>query len=223
MVVTFSLVAVVVGRNESGGGIGPSSVPPPVHCKSQPSTRFACRLSGGQVITTERDCSIAGCCWNSTLPTKCFSGDPSMCPSELTKRLSCSNSKDEPSCIMRSSGCCWDVQALNMPCFHPFSLKCPTADNMRFNCIPEQTVNQSDLSGYRELCTERSCCWDQQSSVQCSFSVDYGYSLSNVKQNSNGLLLNLAHKPNQPSLFGQEVERLMEVTYETDTRLHVKV
>ena len=34
----------------------------------------------------------------------------------------------------------------------------------------------------------------------------------------------LTRKPNQPSLFGQEVEQLgVEVTYETDTRLHVRV
>ena len=33
-----------------------------------------------------------------------------------------------------------------------------------------------------------------------------------------------ARKPNQPSLFGQEVDQLgVEVTYETDTRLHVRV
>ena len=48
LIVTFSLVAVIVGRNDSGGGgIGPTSSPPPVQCKSQPSTRFACKLSGG--------------------------------------------------------------------------------------------------------------------------------------------------------------------------------
>ena len=223
LIVTFSLVAVIVGRNDSGGGgIGPTSSPPPVHCKSQPSTRFACKLSGGQVITTERDCLISGCCWNSTLPTKCFSGTPSMCPSELSERLSCSNLKDELGCT--TGGCCWDNTNPNTPCFRPFSVKCPTVDNMRFNCIPELTINQSDLSGFRELCTERSCCWNQQSTVQCSYSVDYGYTVSSVKKNSNGWLLGLTRKPNQPSLFGQEVDQLgVEVTYETDTRLHVRV
>ena len=95
---------------------------------------------------------------------------------------------------------------------------------MQFNCILELTINQSDLSGFRELCTERSCCWNQQSTVQCSYSVDYGYTVSSVKKNSNGWLLGLTRKPNQPSLFGQEVDQLgVEVTYETDTRLHVRV
>ena len=145
-----------------------------------------------------------------------------MCPSELSERLSCSNLKDKPGCT--TGGCCWDNTNPNTPCFRPFSVKCPTVDNMRFNCIPELTINQSDLSGFRELCTERSCCWNQQSTVQCSYSVDYGYTVSSVKKNSNGWLLGLTRKPNQPSLFGQEVDQLgVEVTYETDTRLHVRV
>ena len=157
-----------------------------------------------------------------TVNVTCFSGTPSMCPSELSERLSCSNLKDEPGCT--TGGCCWDDRNPNTPCFRPFSVKCPTVDNMRFNCIPELTINQSDLSGFRELCTERSCCWDQQSTVQCSYSVDYGYTVSSVKKNSNGWLLGLTRKPNQPSLFGQEVDQLgVEVTYETDTRLHVRV
>ena len=134
LIVTFSLVAAVVGRNESGGGIGPTSIPPPVSCNKQPNTRFACRLSGGQVITTERDCLISGCCWNSTLQTKCFSGSPNMCPSDLTKRLSCSNSNDKPSCT--TGGCFWDAKVPSMPCFRPFAVKCPASDDMRFNCRP---------------------------------------------------------------------------------------
>ena len=121
-----------------------------------------------------------------------------MCPSELSERLSCSNLKDEPGCT--TGGCCWDDRNPNTPCFRPFSVKCPT-------------VNW-------ELCTERSCCWDQQSTTM----LDYGYTVSSVKKNSNGLLLGIARKPNQPSLFGQEVDQLgVEVTYETDTRLHVRV
>ena len=59
LIVTFSLVAVIVGRNDSGGdGIGPTSTssPPPVQCirasQALGLLRFACKLSGGQVITT---------------------------------------------------------------------------------------------------------------------------------------------------------------------------
>ena len=55
LIVTFSLV----GRNDSGGdGIGPTSTssPPPVQCirasQALGLLRFACKLSGGQVITT---------------------------------------------------------------------------------------------------------------------------------------------------------------------------
>ena len=52
-----------------------------------------------------------------TVNVKCFSGTPSMCPSELSERLSCSNLKDEPGCT--TGGCCWDNtnSSPNTPCY----------------------------------------------------------------------------------------------------------
>ena len=216
--VTIALIVVVVQDRAAGGGVGPTHPPP--QCAQVPPVRLACRPSGSQPAS-QRECVAAGCCWNSSLSTPCFSEHPNSCPSAPSDRLICS-SGGEAECTRQ--GCCWDDRDLRSSCFWPFTGRCPANDTLRFNCIPETTINQSNAAASRELCIQRACCWNTSSVVKCAFTLDNRYMVTSRDETPNGYSLSLAQKPNRPSLYGHDITNLMvDVTFETETRLHVQV
>ena len=220
--VTIALVVVVAQRRESGSGVGPTHQPP--QCAQVPSVHLACSYEGAQP-TSERECAAVGCCWNNSLATPCFSEHPNTCPSSPTDRLSCSSDediRDEAECT--GKGCCWDDRNPQTSCFHPFIARCPTDNVLRFNCIPETVIDQSNVAYASEQCIQRACCWNASSDVKCAFTLDYGYMVTDGYKTPNGYSLTLVQKSNQPSLYGHDVRRLkVNATFETETRLHVQV
>ena len=89
----------------------------------------------------------------------------------------------------------------------------------RFNCLPEGVgENASDL------CKQRGCCWASNSAPNCFYPADFGYFVNSTATTTLGFTATVKRKPKQPSQFGGDIDTLcVDVMYETDTRVHVKV
>lgn len=91
----------------------------------------------------------------------------------------------------------------------------------RFNCLPEGRVENAS-----ELCQQRGCCWDNTSTpeVSCFYPAGFGYSVISTQNTPLGFTAILQRKTDQPSQYGGDINTLrMDVMYETEYRLHIKV
>lgn len=95
----------------------------------------------------------------------------------------------------------------------------PSSD--RFNCLPEGRVENAS-----ELCQQRGCCWDNSSApgISCFYPAGFGYSVSSIQNTPLGFTAIVQRKTGQPSQYGGDINTLrVDVMYETDYRLHIKV
>ena len=96
-----------------------------------------------------------------------------------------------------------------------------TNPEYRVDCEPEGVADASK-------CFERGCVYDEiydaPGTPWCFFPVDYGYRLTGTPNvNDKGIVFNLVRN-SVPSLFGNEWQSItLEVQYQTDDRLRVKV
>ena len=141
----------------------------------------------------------------------------STCPTDPPSgALSCPYSQ-EGDCT--TFGCCWyqnSTSCLLVP-------SCNEDLTPLFSCLPE-----GDGWSYEEsekVCLSRGCCWQPNATVQCSYPSNHGYQLEGrLEDVPFGVMATLVRKESFPSLFGSDSKRLrVNVTYETDYRLRVKV
>ena len=96
-----------------------------------------------------------------------------------------------------------------------------TNPEYRVDCQPEGVADAT-------ICLERGCVYDEiydaPGTPWCFFPVDYGYGLTGKPTgNDKGIVFNLVRN-SVPSLFGNEWQSItLEVQYQTDDRLRVKV
>lgn len=89
----------------------------------------------------------------------------------------------------------------------------------RFNCLPEGVAENAS-----ELCKQRGCCWDNTSAPNCFYPAEFGYFVNSVATTPLEFTATVKRKSKQPSQFGGDVDTLrVDVMYETDTRVRVKV
>ncbi|XP_019853735.1 PREDICTED: lysosomal alpha-glucosidase-like [Amphimedon queenslandica] len=116
-------------------------------------------------------------------------------------------------------GCCWyknTTSCLLVP-------SCNHDSNSLFSCLPEGDGWSYDKS--EEVCHSRGCCWQPNATIRCSYSSNHGYRLDGKLQDGPfGVMATLVRKESFPSMFGGDSKRLkVDVTYETDYRLRVKI
>ena len=122
------------------------------------------------------------------------------------------------------AGCCWYSNQCVLDDYH---VTCSSKTDELFTCLPEED-NWNDTYA-KEVCSRRGCCWTDQSLnpfVKCHYPAEYGYSVINetVKETANGKIMSIVRKNPQPPMYMNGIQQLtVEITYETNTMLRVKV
>ena len=99
--------------------------------------------------------------------------------------------------------------------------RCALDSVERFDCLPGlDKINES-------VCVLFECCWDSNrtDSPPCFYSTQSGYSVESVQLTSLGQSVRLTRQASRSgSPYGADLPHLVtEFSYETDTRLHIKV
>lgn len=100
-------------------------------------------------------------------------------------------------------------------------LQCPEAEGERVDCNPEKDGNLNE-----DTCHSRGCCWvagGSSAAPYCFFPDNYGYNLTNVSNTDVGVTAHVQKSDSKLPYLKEVWELKVEVYYETDERLRVKV
>ncbi|KAL1453810.1 hypothetical protein WDU94_010122 [Cyamophila willieti] len=225
----------------------PNSGPPCFYPKD--FVKVDCFSSGGDM---KESCLAKGCHWNLFKGEQsCFyppnyktlRTDLPQCTSDTftaTNRKPCIlggaiDTMSKSGCI--SAGCCWSPLKNGSAepwCYFPWNVRddskiqqpvqeqCPAAPNDRFNCFPRGVENQRG-------CNARGCCWTMpdQGGQQppCYYPYNYkSYALETLSPKTDNTGPRLTYRKQIDSPYPDDFELVqMDIEYETDTRVRVKI
>ena len=145
-----------------------------------------------------------------------------LCPNPPTIKVPCAKGLNVSEEVCTNAGCCWYDDKLDQ-CYMNYEALCSNDQAQHFNCLPE---NDSWNNVYaKQQCTLRGCCWDPSSTIKCFFPSNYGYRVNDdIQETATGMIASITRKTPQPTIYGNDIESLtVEVIYETQNRLHIKV